>query len=145
MKTAVPGLIIRSFQLNDLRNIYLLSLNDETFSSMDHAWEAEYLAELLSGDDVKVFTAARKKETAGFIMGRSSGNTAVILRILVKERYRRKGIGTALITMFRENSGKAGIHDFSAALFPENPDLETFFCRNNLTRKENFTRLSGKI
>ena len=145
MKTAVPGLIIRPFELKDLHNIYMLGAGEPVFSAMIDKWTPENLAHIFSGDDVTAFTASRKKEIAGCGIARIIDNSAEVLRIMVKEKFRRKGIGSALLSILKDTLKMKGVPCLSARVYPENQDIETFFIRNSLTLKENFTRLSGKI
>lgn len=145
MKTAVPGLIIRPLELKDLHAIYLLGKQEETFSKMNNRWTPAELAELLSGNNATAFTAARKKEIAGFIIGTISATAAEIQWMLVREKFRGKGIGTALLDAFKEKSKKGGVTDFFVALFPDKTETERFFNKNNLIQKESFTKLSGEL
>ena len=145
MKTAIPGLIIRKTELGDLHNIYMLGLEEQSFNSMINSWDAAVLADVFSSSGVVSFTAVRKKETAGFIIGTVCGNDAEILWILVKEKFRKRGIGSQLLDMLSEKTKKSGVTNFFVALFPDRTETETFFIRRSIIQRESFIRLSGKL
>ncbi len=144
MKLNIPGLIIRRTELSQLHAMYLMGRDDAAFAALPDSWSAEKLAALFAGN-VVAFTAARKKEVAGFIIGTVEGKSACLQWLLVKEKFRRRGIGSALFDMFTENLKKSGVEDFFVALFPYTTETESFFLKKNTMNSESFIRLSTKL
>lgn len=144
MKTSIPGLVIRETRLNDLNSIYSLGLEEPVFTLLQN-WNAPAIADVFCSEDLLAYTAARKKEIFGFIIGTTSGYSAEIKWILVNDRFRKRGIGSALINAFIQSSKPRGAEKFLVALLPENTETETFFIKNNLIQRTGFIRLSGKL
>ncbi|HPS58269.1 MAG TPA: GNAT family N-acetyltransferase [Spirochaetota bacterium] len=144
MKTTIPGLVIRETCITDLNSIYKLGLEEPLFSSMTN-WNAAALADAFCSTDLLAYTAARKKEVLGFIIGRISGDSAEILWILVKQKLRKRGIGSSLLDTFVNLSKKGGLMNFLVALLPDKTETEAFFYKRNMIQRESFIRLSGKL
>lgn len=144
MRKPVPGMIIRRTGIPDLHNIYMLGMTEKNFSAPACCWDASSLAEIFAEENCVAYTAARKKEIAGFIIGKVSGCNAELKWIFVKEKFRRRGVGTDLLDRFKENLKKSGVTDFFVALFPDKNETENFFIKHNMIKRESFIRLSGK-
>lgn len=144
MKTRIPGLVIRETRISDLNSIYRLGLEEPVFLAMK-GWDAPALADLFCSSGLIAFTASRKKEVLGFVLGRVTGDVAEIEWILVKAKLRNRGIGTSLLDVFVELSKNRGIMNILVALFPEKRETEAFFNRINTIQVEGYTRLSAKL
>lgn len=144
MKTSIPGLVIRETRINDLNQIYRLGINEPGFDSLD-GWNPENLADAFCSNDLIAYTAGRKKEVLGFIIGRITGNKAEIMWILVIGKLRKRGIGSALLESFIKKAGNLGAKEFSVVLDPDNKEAEAFFYKRDLVQTFRFIRLSGKI
>lgn len=144
MKTSIPGLVIRETRLNDLNPIYRLGINEPGFASMD-GWNPANLADTFCRNDLIAYTAARKKEVLGFIIGRITGNKAEIMWIMVIEKLRKRRIGSALLDSFINKTENRGAKEFSVSLFPDNTETEAFFYKRDVVQTVRFIRLSGKI
>lgn len=144
MKKPLPGLVIRETRISDLNSIYRLGLEEPVSSPLQN-WNAPAIAEIFCRDDLLAYTAARKKEIFGFIIGTASGDSAEIEWIMVKGKQRKRGIGSSLINEFIQSSKNRGVTNFLVALFPDDTEAEAFFNKNNLIQRESFIRLSGKL
>ena len=145
MKTSIPGLVIRDTKISDLNIIYRLGAGEAVFNSMISRWAPDSLADIFCLDGLISCTAARKKEIIGFIIGTASDNNADIHWILVKEKFRNRGIGASLLYKFKEKAKKTGAVNFFVALFPDKTETETFFYKNSMIKRESFVKLSGKL
>jgi len=145
MKKEVPGLTIRPLALKDLNPVYRLGLDENIAASSALPWDARSLAEVFSLDGTLAFTAARKKEIAGFAVASVRENTSELLWILVKTKFRNRGIGRALLDSIIGALVQNGISSFSISIFPERDELENFFCKKLDMKKESYTRLSKKL
>ena len=60
-------------------------------------WSEEALGAALGTDFQPFLVARRGKEIVGFILGRMIGSEAEILNLAVKNAFRRRGVGSALV------------------------------------------------
>ncbi len=143
MSLQEKGIIVRKTSGNDLRGIYLYATGNPEFSSVE--FTADYLAELFASENRIMYTAVRKKKVLGFITGRIAGGTARLETIYVNEKFRRAGIGSALLEKFtaRAKRNDAGDIVFSAPgdntpliKFMENSRFAAESSTLNLRKKE---------
>lgn len=144
MKISVPGVIVRETCLSDLKPIYRLGL-DEPLLNLTNSLDVSAIANAFCSDDLIAYTASRKKEVLGFIIGRINGDSAEIQWLMVKEKLRRRGIGKALLDSFIIKSKTRGALNYFVALLPDKTETKSFFYKRNMIQIESFIRISGKF
>ena len=93
---------IREARIEDVAIVYKLGENVDEFHTSDQApnfWPEEILRNSIAKDDVSFFIAQVNGEIAGFIIAKlkKSLSKTEIENILVKNDFRRKGIGNSLV------------------------------------------------
>jgi ribosomal protein S18 acetylase RimI-like enzyme len=127
------GIIIQKVTESDLHQIYTAGLNEPLFSDTNLSFNPENLTNVFAADNAIIFAASRKKKVLGFIIGLIKDNECRIQWLLVKETYRKAGIGTELLHFLMENAKKKGVNNFFIAVFNNNSDSVNFFNHKGFT------------
>lgn len=139
MNLAEKGIIIRKTTEGDLRGIYLSAHGNQEFSSFN--LDENYLADLFMSENSIMYSAVRKKKILGFITGKAAGSSLIIETIFVTEKFRRGGIGSALLDKFESRLKKTGASDIHFEVKGENSGLAEFFVRRGFTRERGTVNL----
>jgi len=139
MSLSEKGIIIRRTLESDLRSIYL-AVSEISVLTAD-ALTADSLADLFASDSSVMYSAVRKKQLLGFILGTVKENDAVIEKFFVKEKFRNCGIGSLLLEKFSLRSKKAGSCNFLIALHIENIQTLNFFIKRGFVQSGNSINL----
>ncbi len=142
MSLAEKGIIIRRTIETDLRSIYLAATETKEFCSDNLT--ADRLADLFASDNSILYSAVRKKNLLGFILGNVKGEGAFVEKIFVKEKFRTCGIGSLLLEKFLLGSKKAGSDIFFIALPAENLQALNFLIERGFVQSDNTINLHKK-
>ncbi len=145
MSLSEKGIIIRKTIEADLPQIYSIGKNETLLSELPYPLNSDNMAEIFSSLNCISFTAVRKKKVLGFIIGTVKDNQSRIHWMMVKENFRRAGIGGELLKFFMENSKKNRADDFLIAVFKNDPYAVNFFTKYGFSLKENFAELHRKV
>ena len=141
MNLAEKGIKIRETVESDLRQIYTLGLTCSSLHETRLPFNAENIAELLTAEKVIALTAVRGKIIIGFIFGSFKNNTCLIEWITVMEKFREKGIGSEMLSVFYEKAKNFSIDNFFIALFTNNSESVKFFNKRGFTVVKNYIKL----
>lgn len=141
MNLTERGIIIRKTAEGDLPQIYSSGIEEPAFSDMPFAFNAENLADIFASDNSVCYSAVRKKKVLGFIIGSIEDGASRVYWMMVKEKFRKAGIGKEMLKLYIEFSKKHGAADFLIAVFQNNHDSVKFFTENGFSVKEDFIRL----
>jgi ribosomal protein S18 acetylase RimI-like enzyme len=142
MSLAEKGIIVRRTLETDLRSIYLAASETKKFCPGNLT--AERLADLFASENSVLYSAVRKKNLLGFILGTARENDAVIEKFFVKEKFRHSGIGSLLLEKFLLSSKKTGSYNFFIALPAENREALNFLTKRGFVQSDNTINLRKK-
>lgn len=138
----LQGVKIREAIDSDLHQIYVEGGNEPLLKEINPAFTADNLTELYTSGNVKALVALRGKKILGFIIGSLSNNECRIVWILVKNNFRKTGIGTKMLYRFMENAKNSGADNFFIAVFSNNSESVNFFRKKGFTVKKTIIELS---
>jgi len=145
MKLAEKGIVIRKTVEEDLHQIYSEGKDEPSFSSLPFEFTPENLAEIFASQNSICFTAVRKKKVLGFIIGSVKDDESRIHWLMVKEKFRKAGIGEELIKSYIEISKNSGAENFLIAVFKNISETVKLFNNNGFSIKESFVEPDKKI
>lgn len=145
MNLSEKGIIIRKTVESDLPQIYAEGAAEPLFMNLPFRFNAENLADNFAANNSISFSVVRKKKILGFIIGSSEGDVSTIHWIMVKDKFRRAGIGKELLKRFIDESKKSAAEKFSIALFRNSAESVKFFTDNGFSVEKNFVELSLKL
>lgn len=144
MKLSEKGIIIRKTIEADLPQIYTEGAIEPFFKNLPYRFNAENLAEIFASYNSICFSAVRKKKVLGFIAGSAEGEVSSVSWIMVKDKFRRAGIGKELLKRFIDESKKSGTEKFLIALLKNSVESVKFFTDNGFIVNESFIELQLK-
>ena len=145
MKLSEKGIIIRKTVEADLPQIYAEGEIEPLLLNLPFRFNAENLADSFASYSSICFSAVRKKKILGFIIGSAEGDVSTVSWMIVKDKFRRAGIGKELLERFIDESKKASAEKFSVAVFRNSADSVKFFTDNGFSVEKNFVELSLKL
>jgi ribosomal protein S18 acetylase RimI-like enzyme len=145
MKLSEKGIIIRKTVEDDLPQIYAEGMNESQFSKLTFLFTAENIADIFASADSICFTAVRKKKVLGFILGSVKEKDSFLCWIMVKDKFRRAGIGKELLKMYVKVAEKSGVKEFIIDVYKNNAESVKFFTDNGFEMIENFIELQFKV
>ena len=145
MNLSEKGIIVRKTIEADLAQIYSTGIAEPFFKDLPFVFSAENIADIFAMENSICFTAVRKKKVLGFIAGSVKDRRSQIHWMMVKDTFRKAGIGEELLKQYLESSKKYGAVDFLIAVLKNSPEPVKFFESRDFTIKENFVELHRKI
>lgn len=145
MKLSDKGIIIRKSIESDLPQIYTYAINEPSLGNLPFKLNPENLADIFASEKSICYSAVRKKKVLGFIIGSVNEGISHIHWMIVKESFRRAGLGSELLEKFLKNSKKINADIFFIAVIKNNPHAVNFLTKNSFTVKENFVELQRKF
>lgn len=139
------GIVFRKTTESDLPQIYSDGINELNFKKIYQPFNAENLAGLFASENSVCLTAVRKKKVLGFMLGSIESKKSSIYWFMVKERYRKTGIGKELLKLFMEVSKKRGAEKFFIAVPQSNDESFNFFTGNEFFEAETYKVLHKNI
>lgn len=141
MKLSEKGIIIRKTIEADLPQIYAEGVVEPSFMNLPFRFSAKNLADNFASNNSISFSAVRKKKILGFIIGSSEEDVSTVHWIMVKDKFRRAGIGKELLLRYIDESKKSAAEKFSIALFRNSTESVKFFTDNGFIVNESFIEL----
>ena len=144
MKLSEKGIIIRKTVEADLPQIYAEGAIEPLLMNLPFRFNAENLADNFASYSSICFSAVRKKNVLGFIIGSAEGGVSTVSWMMVKDKFRRAGIGKELLKRFIDESKKSGTEKFLIALFKNSAESVNFFTDSGFIVNESFIELQFK-
>ena len=112
---------IREFSEEDLSEVYEIALRNLT-----ERYQPDLLLDIYQSWPAG-FLVAITSRIVGFIAGTREENTARILMLAVERKFRKQGIGSALLNHFTTNCRKEGIASISLEVRISNQEAVQFY------------------
>lgn len=134
--------VIRPFCPSDLDTLYMI---DQTCFPRGIAYSHEELSGFIEQKGSKAWVAEAEKEIVGFIVaGREGRKIGHVITIDVMGRWRRRGIGSALMDTAEEWARGAGIEFFYLETAEENLLAQRFYEARGYQKVEQLPNYYGK-
>ncbi len=141
MKLADKGIIIRKTVEEDLPQIYSAGISEPSFQFLPLAFNTGNLADRFASDKSILYSAVRKKKVMGFIIGSVNGTESTIHWMMVKETFRKAGIGKELLRLYLNKSEKFSTNEFLITVSDNKTDALDFFTSKGFTLNNTSFRL----
>lgn len=127
---------IRLMQMADYDAVYALwmSCRNMGFNNLDDSREG--VARLLARNPGTCFVAEEDGALAGVILSGQDGRRGYVYHMAVAERFRRRGVGTALVTRCLDAMKAEGINKMALLVFRYNDAGNAFWEKQGFSLRE---------
>ncbi len=127
---------IRLMQMADYDAVYALwmSCRNMGFNNLDDSREG--VARLLARNPGTCFVAEEDSALAGVILSGQDGRRGYVYHMAVAERFRRRGVGTALVTRCLDAMKAEGINKVALLVFRYNDAGNAFWEKQGFSLRE---------
>lgn len=127
---------IRLMQMADYDAVYALwmSCRNMGFNNLDDSREG--VARLLARNPGTCFVAEEDGALAGVILSGQDGRRGYVYHMAVAERFRRRGVGTALVTRCLDAMKAEGINKVALLVFRYNDAGNAFWEKQGFSLRE---------
>ena len=145
MKLSEKGIIVRKTIEDDLPQIYAAGVGEHELKNLPFEFNAENLADIFASDRSISYSAVRKKKVLGFIIGSINGTESKIHWMMVKDNFRKSGIGKELLMIYLDKSKKLNVSGFSTFAADNKSGSLNFFYSCGFTREKTLVKLNYSL
>jgi ribosomal protein S18 acetylase RimI-like enzyme len=136
---------IRPMKIEDFKEMIDLWKNTEGVGLSGNDDSRKSIKIFLGKNPNTCFVAEINNEIIGTIMGGNDGRRGHIYHLMVKQGYRKKGIGKKLLEKTEKEFKKAGIRKVFLVAFKKNKRGNTFWDTNGYEMRKDLTYRDKKI
>lgn len=134
---------IRPYLATDYEAIKAILQSGDLF---DDAWDApSHLNQKIAKDPTSILVAEEENEVTGCILIIRDNWTPFLFRLAVKESYRKKGVGTALMQAAEEQLRNEGMDEVAIFVDEEKTDLQKYYEKRGYIRGGNYRCMYKKL
>ncbi len=141
----VKGIKIKQITLEDLSSVFKTGCSSDEPNPFYEDWTENCLAESLLHDSALSFAAKRKKDLAGFIIGKKTGPAgASIVRLYISPAWKNRGIEKKLLDCFTQTAMEHGLKEINTDIEPD-CDLSDLLSTEGFSEEKKIVRLKRII